>query len=231
MESTCEQHVPEHGQSSTGREFCPEVDGSVPLKCLFLIKSQRMEVVLPDLKALLSKSHHSNLLNMEGPKIHHTSPSLSLEALGTGRDSSLHAQKCPSLHRLGVLFSNPESRWSSTSIPSGAWFSMWAKMCWQDLALYARKCQLWFLVCGGSIQLTCDLLQVWGGLWDMLGSGWATSRAGQEEFPGSQLLEEHPRRHLPLQLSCCWKECNLLGYYIKEGVGPLLWPPLKRQST
>lgn len=165
---------------------------------------------------------------MEGPKIHHTSPSLSLEALGTGRDSSVHAEKCPSLHRLSALFPNPESRWSSTSIPSGAWFSMWAKMCWQDLALYARKCQLWFFVCGGEIQLTYDLLQVWSGLWDMEGSGWAASWAGQEECPGSQLLGEHPRRHLPLQLSCCWKECNLLGYYIKEGVGSLLWPPFEK---
>lgn len=48
MESTYEQHVLECGQSSTGREFCLEVDGSVPLKCLSLIKSQRMEVLLPD---------------------------------------------------------------------------------------------------------------------------------------------------------------------------------------
>lgn len=102
---------------------------------------------------------------MEGPKIHPTSPSLSLEALGTGRDSSLHAQKCPSLHRLGALFPNPESRWSSTSIPSGAWFSMWAKMCWQDLALYARKCQLWFFVCGGRIDL-----------WSLTGLEWSMGR-------------------------------------------------------
>lgn len=37
MESTCEQHVLERGPSCTGREFCPEVDSSVPLKCFFLV--------------------------------------------------------------------------------------------------------------------------------------------------------------------------------------------------
>lgn len=167
---------------------------------------------------------------MEGPKIHHTSPSLSLEALGTGRDSSLHAQKCPSLHRLGALFPNRESRWSSTSIPSGAWFSMWAKMCWQDLALYARKCQLWFFCVGRKESVA---------LWSLTGLEWSMGHGRVRVsnllgwtggMPRLSALGE-PRRHLPLQLSCCWKECNLLGYYIKEGVGPLLWPPLERQSV
>lgn len=74
----------------------------------------------------------NNLLNVGAQEIHHLSPSLPLESLGTDRDSFLHAQKCPSLHRLDAYFPNLESRWSSTSIPSGAWFSMWAKMCWQD---------------------------------------------------------------------------------------------------
>lgn len=35
MEFAHEQRV--HGPSCTGREFCPEVDGSVPLKCIPLL--------------------------------------------------------------------------------------------------------------------------------------------------------------------------------------------------
>lgn len=41
MESTYEQHVLDRGPSCTGREFCPKVDGSVPLKCFSLVLSPR----------------------------------------------------------------------------------------------------------------------------------------------------------------------------------------------
>lgn len=90
---------------------------------------------------------------------------------------------------------------------------------------------LWFFIRGGRVRLIYDLSQVRMEIGE--GLGWVTSWAGEEECPGSQLLGKCTRRHLPpfpLQLSCCRKECSLLGYYIKMGVSPLCWPPLNRWS-